>query len=171
MRALVMIIALVVGGSLAVQAQPEPSTVNFGQLLLGGSLGALVGGVGGGFAAYGICRVITDPGPWADLTCLAGAMLYGYIPGVPIGATVGVSVVGNFQKIQGNVWTALLGAGLAGAAAFFVSDWALRSLGDTSQAQALRDMLIPVVLFGVIPLSAGTGAAWGYTLTARSRTE
>ncbi len=152
------------------QAQPEP-TGNFSQLVLGGSLGALVGGVGGGLAAYGLCRVTTDPGPWADLACLAGAMLFGYVPGVPIGATVGVSIAGNSQKIQGNIWTALLGASLGGAAAFFASDWALRSLGDTPNAQAIRDLLAPIVLFGVIPVSAGAGAAWGYTLMGRSRTE
>lgn len=171
MRALAMIVALVVGGSLGVQAQPEPATVNFGQLVLGGSIGALVGGVGGGLAAYGVCRATTDPGPWADLACLAGAVLFGYVPGIPIGATVGVSIVGSFHKAEGNVWTALLGASLAGGIAFFVFDWALRSLGDTPNAQAIRDLFIPIVLFGVIPVSAGTGAAWGYTLTARSRTE
>jgi hypothetical protein len=98
-------------------------------------------------------------------------MLFGYVPGIPIGATVGVSVAGSFQKIRGNIWTALLGAGLGGAAAFFVSDWALRSLGETPHAQQIRDVFIPVVLFGVIPIAAGTGAAWGYTLTGRSRTE
>jgi len=152
--------------SLTVQAQPEP-TVHFGQLVLGGSIGALLGGVGGAAGAYGICRVVTDPGPWADLACLAGAMLFGYVPGIPIGATVGVSVAGGFQKIRGNIWTALLGAGLGGGAAFLVSDWVLRSLEE----QQIRDMLIPVVLFGVIPIAAGTGAAWGYTLTGHSRTE
>jgi hypothetical protein len=164
--------AVVIVGSWesVVQAQPEP-TVHFGQLVLGGSIGALLGGVGGAVGAYGICRAVTDPGPWADLACLAGAMLFGYVPGIPIGATVGVSVAGSFQKIRGNIWTALLGAGLGGAAAFFVSDWALRSLGETPHAQQIRDVFIPVVLFGVIPIAAGTGAAWGYTLTGRSRTE
>lgn len=170
MRALAMIIALVVVSSFGMQAQPEPAIVNFGQLVLGGSIGALVGGVGGGLTAYGICRA-TAEGPWADLACLAGAILFGYVPGVPIGAAVGVSIVGSFQKADGNVWTALLGAGLAGAATFFVSDWALRALGDTPNAQVLRDLFIPIVFFGVIPVSAGTGAAWGYTLTARLRTE
>ncbi|MCL6642787.1 MAG: hypothetical protein K6T71_05640 [Candidatus Bipolaricaulota bacterium] len=149
-----------------VQAQPEP-TAHFGQLVLGGSIGALLGGVGGAAGAYGICRAVTDPGPWADLACLASAMLFGYLPGIPIGATVGVSVAGSFQKIRGNIWTALLGAGLGGAVAFFVSDWVLRSLEE----QQTRDMLIPIALFGVIPIAAGTGAAWGYTLTGRSRTE
>lgn len=145
--------------------------MHFGQLVLGGSLGALVGGVGGGLTAYGICRVTTEPGPWADLACLAGAMLFGYVPGIPIGAAVGVNIAGSFQRAQGNVWAALLGASLAGGIAFFVSDWALRSLGDTPNAQEIRDFFIPIVLFGVIPVSAGTGAAWGYTLTVRSRTE
>ncbi len=154
-----------------VQAQPAESTVHFGQLVLGGSIGALLGGVGGAVGAYGICRAVTDPGPWADLACFAGAMLFGYVPGIPIGATVGVSVAGSLQKIRGNIWTALLGAGLGGAAAFFLSDWVLRSLGETPQAQQLRDVFIPVVLLGVIPIAAGTGAAWGYTLTGRSRTE
>lgn len=152
------------------QAQSEP-TANFGQLVFDGSIGALVGGVGGALGAYGFCRVITDPGPWADLACLASAMLFGYVPGVPIGATVGVSIAGKSQKIQGNVWTALVGASLSGAIAFFASDWALRLLRETSQAQQIRDILIPVVLFGVIPISAGTGAAWGYSLMGRSSTE
>lgn len=171
MRVIAIIVALSVCGSLAVQAQPEPSTVNFGQLVLGGSIGALVGGVGGGFAAYGICRATAAPGPWADLACLAGAILFGYVPGTPLGAAVGVTIAGGFQKIQGSFWTALLGAGLTGGIAFFVSDWALRSLGDTPNAQAIRDLFIPIVFFGVIPVSAGAGAAWGYTLTGRSRTE
>jgi len=152
------------------QAQEE-QTVHFGHLVLSGSLGALVGGVGGGLAAYGICRATTDPGPWADLACLAGAMLFGYVPGVPIGAAVGVTIAAGSQKIRGNIWTALLGASLAGGIAFFASDWALRALGDTPNAQKIRDFFIPIVLFGVIPVSAGTGAAWGYTLTGRSRTE
>ncbi len=167
----VAIVALLsIVGSFPAQAQSEP-TAHFGQLVFAGSVGALVGGVGGALGAYGLCRVTTDPGPWADLACLAGAMLFGYAPGVPIGATVGVSIAGNSQKIPGNVWTALLGAGLGGAAAFFAGDWALRLLGETPQAQQIRDLLIPVVLFGVIPVSAGTGAALGYTLMGRSRTE
>ncbi len=162
----IVVFVMLWGGT--TQAQPEP---NFSQLILGGSLGALVGGVGGALGAYGLCRVITDPGPWADLACLAGAMLFGYMPGVPIGATVGVSIAGNSQKIQGNVWTALLGASLGGAIAFFASDWALRSLGETPQAQQIRDVLIPLVFFGVIPVSAGVSAAWGYTLMGRSNTK
>ncbi len=149
----------------------EESSVHFGQLVLGGSVGALVGGVGGGVAAYGICMATTAAGPWADLACLAGAILFGYIPGIPIGATAGVTIVGSFQKIKGNVWTALLGASLAGGIAFFASDWALRLLGDTPNAQGIRDIFTPIVLFVVVPVSAGTGAAWGYTLTGRSRTE
>nr|BAL54797.1 hypothetical protein HGMM_F20D08C18 [uncultured Acetothermia bacterium] len=84
---------------------------------------------------------------------------------------MGVSVAGGLQKARGNVFLAFVGAGLGGAVAFFVSDWALRSLGDTPSAQAIRDVLIPLVFFGVIPISAGTGAAWGYTLTGRSGTE
>ncbi len=152
------------------RAQPaEP--VDFGGFVLGGSIGALVGGVGGGLAAYGICRATTTAGPWADLACLAGAMLFGYLPGVSLGATVGVTIAGSSQKIEGNVWLALVGAILGEALAYFTFDWALRSLGETPQAQQIRDVLIPVVLFGVIPISAGTGAALGYTLTGRSRTE
>lgn len=165
--AAIAILVIILWGFTA-QAQPEP-TENFGQLLFSGSLGALIGGAGGALGAYGLCRLITDPGPWADLACLAGAMLFGYAPGVPIGATVGVSIAGH--SLQGNVWTALLGASLGGAIAFFASDWALRSLGETPQAQQIRDTLIPFVFFGVIPLSAGAGAAWGYTLTGRLRTE
>ncbi|MCS7198397.1 MAG: hypothetical protein NZ930_06955 [Candidatus Bipolaricaulota bacterium] len=162
-------ILVIILWSFTAQAQPERE--NFGQLLFGGSLGALIGGAGGALGAYGLCRLITDPGPWADLACLAGAMLFGYAPGVPIGATVGVSIAGHSQKIPGNVWTALLGASLGGAIAFFASDWALRSLGETPQAQQIRDTFIPFVFFGVIPLSAGAGAALGYTLTGRLRTE
>lgn len=164
------IAVFIVFWGLTAQAQPR-SSGDFGQLVLSGSLGALVGGVGGAVGAYGLCRVITTSGPWADLACLAGAMLFGYVPGVPIGATVGVSIAGNAQNIQGSIWTALLGASLSGAAAFFISDWALRSLGETPQAHQIRDVLIPFVLLGVIPVSAGTGAAWGYTLMGRSRTE
>lgn len=170
MRLCIGIAGFIMLWGLAAQAQPR-SSGDFGQLVLSGSLGALVGGVGGAAGAYGLCRVIAEPGPWADLACLAGAMLFGYAPGVPIGATVGVSIAGNAQKIQGNIWTALLGASLGGAIAFFASDWALRSLGETPQAQQIRDVLIPIVFFGVIPVSAGAGAAWGYTLMGRSRTE
>jgi len=168
MRAIVIILALVVGGSGMVQAQPGPSDVNFGQLVLGGSIGALVGGVGGGLAAYGICRATTAAGPWADLACLAGAMLFGYLPGVPIGATVGVSMAGSLQKAKGNVWLALVGASLGGAVAFFTSDWALRTLSQTPQAQEIVDVLRPIVLLGVVPVAAGWGAAWGYSVGART---
>jgi hypothetical protein len=168
MRAIVIILALVVGGSGMVQAQPGPSDVNFGQLVLGGSIGALVGGVGGGLAAYGICRATTAAGPWADLACLAGAMLFGYLPGVPIGATVGVSMAGSLQKAKGNVWLALVGASLGGAVAFFTSDWALRALSQTPQAQEIVDVLRPIVLLGVVPVAAGWGAAWGYSVGART---
>ncbi len=169
-HACVVITVFVILWGFSTQAQPEP-TGNFSQLVLGGSIGALVGGVGGGLTAYGICRATTASGPWADLVCLAGAVFFGYMPGIPVGATVGVNIAGSFQKVQGNVWTALLGASLAGGIAFFVSDWALRSLGDTPNAQAIRDIAIPIVFFGVIPISAGTGAAWGYAFTVRSRTE
>jgi uncharacterized membrane protein YedE/YeeE len=168
----VCLICLGLAGLSAVDVHAQPAeSVDVGGLVLGGSIGALVGGVGSGLAAYGICRATTTAGPWADLACLAGAMLFGYVPGVSLGATVGVTIAGSSQKIEGNVWLALVGAILGEALAYFTFDWALRSLGETPQAQQIRDVLIPVVLFGVIPISAGTGAALGYTLTGRSRTE
>lgn len=167
MRFIAVIVALVAGSALVVQAQDEPPAVHFGQLVLGGSVGALVGGVGGGLAAYGICRATTAPGPWADLACLAGAMLFGYLPGIPIGATVGVSITGSFQKVRGNVVLALVGASVSGAVAFFASDWALRALSQTPQAQQIVDALRAIVLLGVVPIAAGWGAAWGYSAGAQ----
>ncbi len=169
-KAIASIAVLLVGVSLTAQAQEEPA-VHFGQLVLGGSVGALIGGVSGGLAAYGICRATTEPGPWADLACLAGAVLFGYVPGIPIGATVGVGIAGSLQKAKGNIWLALVGASVSGAVAFFAFDWALRALSQTPQTQQIVDALRPIVLFGVIPISAGWGAAWGYTLMGRSRTE
>jgi hypothetical protein len=172
MKKAIWLIYLVGMGLSAPVAHAQPAeSGDFGGLVLGGSIGALVGGVGGGLAAYGLCLATTAAGPWADLACLAGAMLFGYVPGVSLGATVGVNIVGSSQKIEGNVWLALGGAILGEALAYFAFDWALRSLGETPQAQQIRDVLIPVVLFGAIPISAGTGAAVGYTLTGRSRTE
>lgn len=165
-----VIAAAVLGlGSWNASAQPE-SNLNFGQLVLGGSIGALVGGVGTAFGIYSICIMTTPAGPWTDLACLANAIVFGYLPGVPIGATVGVSFTGRFQRVTGNVWVALVGASLGGAVAFFASDWALRALGETSQAQAIRDTLIPTVFLGIIPIAAGTGAAWGYSVTAQPHT-
>lgn len=158
-------------GNFDVQAQTESTALNVGRLVFGGSIGALVGGVGGGLAAYGICRATADPGPWADLACLAGAMLFGYVPGVPIGATVGVGIAGSLQKAKGNVWLALVGASLGGAVAFFTSDWALRALSQTPQAQEIVDVLRPIVLLGVIPISAGWGAALGYSVGAQKTTD
>ncbi len=169
-KILAIVAVLLAWGSATAQAQEEPA-VHFGQLVLGGSVGALVGGVGGGLAAYGICRATTEPGPWADLACLAGAILFGYVPGIPIGATVGVGIAGSLQKAKGNVWLALVGASLGGAVAFFTSDWALRALSQTPQAQEIVDVLRPIVLVGVIPISAGWGAAWGYSVGAQKATD
>jgi len=165
---MVTIMVLVMGlGQGNTLAQLQSNHLNFGQLVLGGSLGALVGGVGVGAGVYGICIMTTPRGPWADLACLATAILFGYVPGIPIGATVGVGIAGSLQKAKGNVWLALVGASLGGAVAFFTSDWALRALSQTPQAQEIVDVLRPIVLLGVIPISAGWGAAWGYSIGAR----
>lgn len=158
-------------GNWNVHAQSGPDNLNFGRLVFGGSIGALVGGVGGALGVYAVCITAAPRGSWADLACVAGAMLFGYVPGIPIGATVGVGIAGSLQKAKGNVWLALVGASLGEAVAFFTSDWALRALSQTPQAQEIVDVLRPIVLLGVIPISAGWGAAWGYSVGAQKATD
>jgi hypothetical protein len=152
MKKAIWLICLVGMGLSAPVAHAQPAeSGDFGGLVLGGSIGALVGGVGGGLAAYGLCRATTAAGPWADLACLAGAMLFGYVPGVSLGATVGVNIVGSSQKIEGNVWLALGGAILGEALAYFAFDWALRSLGETPASATDKRCAHP------------RGALWGHS--------
>ncbi|MDW8329956.1 MAG: hypothetical protein RML48_08265, partial [Candidatus Bipolaricaulota bacterium] len=165
-------VVLVALCSTVVYAEPTlgeqaPAQLNFGRLWLSGSLGALVGGVGGAVGAYLVCINLTPRGPWADLVCLAGSLFYGYLPGVPIGATIGVSLSGARQQVRGNVGMAALGAVLGGAAAVALSQILANSLLNQPGWQSLQDFFVPFFLFIGVPASAGWGAAWGYSMGAK----
>lgn len=173
MRRLLAVVAVLVAlCSTVVHAEPAfseqaPTKLNFGRLWLSGSLGALVGGVGGAAGAYIVCINIVPRGPWADLACLAGSLLYGYLPGVPIGATIGVSLSGARQQVRGNVAMAAVGATLGGAAAVALSQILANSLLNQPGWESLQDFFVPFFLFIGVPVSAGWGAAWGYSLGAK----
>lgn len=150
----------------SVPAQSEQN-VDFGRLWLGGSLGALVGGVGGAVGVYVVCINSHPRGPWADLACLAASMLLGYTTGVPLGATVGVSIAGARQKVRGNLLLAALGATLGGASALVLSQLLGNLVLNQPGGEGLQDMFVPFFLFVGIPVSAGWGAAWGYSSGAK----
>lgn len=129
-------------------------------LTLGGTLGALGGALAGSEGLHFLCHQLPGIG-WNDITC-AFFGLFGYLIGVPLGATVGVGITGRIQKAPGNIWAALLGAaageGVAVGAIILLSAF----VENNPAFQGLASALGPFFTYFAIPVSAGFGAAWGY---------
>lgn len=155
-----LIVATVVALSLssielAAHARAEMTSAR-GDLLLFALGGALAGSEGLHF----LCHQLPGIG-WNDITC-AFFGLFGYLIGVPLGATVGVGITGRIQKAPGNIWAALLGAaageGVAVGAIILLSAF----VENNPAFQGLASALGPFFTYFAIPVSAGFGAAWGY---------
>lgn len=154
------------------QAESVPTqseqNVDFGRLWLGGSLGALVGGGGGALGIYIVCINTTNTGGMLGRTgCLVASILLGYTTGVPLGATVGVSISGARQKMRSNIWLAAFGATLGGASALVLSQLLGNLILNRPGWEGLQEIFVPFFLFIGIPVSAGWGAAWGYSIGAK----
>ncbi len=169
---ILFVLAVVFSALHGVEAQAESAPVqseqdvDFGRLWLGGSLGALVGGVGGALGVYTVCINTNPRGYPADLVCLIRTF-YGYIVGVPVGAAIGVGISGSLQSVRGNIWLAALGATLGGAAAVVFAQLLGNLILNRPGWEGLQEIFLPFFIFIGVPVSAGWGAAWGYSLGAK----
>lgn len=135
--------------------------VFFAYEMLGGTLGAMGGGIAGFFLGVFLClSSLGDTGGVSSLACIAGGAL-GYLAGTPLGAIVGVGIAGHLNHVQGNLLLSFLGA----SAGEGVGILAISSLGGIGVVQD-ADLGLPLLFFGV-PLISGLGATLGYNVNAR----
>jgi hypothetical protein len=116
-----------------------------------------------------ICHRIPAIG-WNDITC-AFFGLFGYLAGVPTGAALGAGVAGQVARVPGSLWGAFLGA--AAGEGLAIGALALLSaiVGDNPAFQGLASLLGHFFIYVAIPVSAGFGAAWGYTWEEAAQAE
>jgi len=138
------------------EAQPVAA---FGYEVLGGWVGAAGGGVGGFMIGLLLCLLtLSDHSGFQALGCFVGGGTLGYLLGTPLGATIGVSVVGHFNHIQGNVWMGLLG-GFLGEGAGILTLSGLVGIGVDSDFGGVGYVL-------GVPLISALGTATGFNIGA-----
>ncbi len=134
--------------------------VFFGYEVLGGWLGGIGGGLGGFFLGLFLClQGMGDDGGYAALGCIITGGGIGYLAGTSLGATLGVSIVGGINGVEGNVLMSALG-GLAGTGGGMLSVAAL-------SGSDLGDNLNGTVFFLGLPLLSSVGATFGYNVDAK----
>jgi hypothetical protein len=163
----VMLSLSVLGLGAHAQSEATPQKSDLPLLVLGGSLGALGGGLAGMEGLHFLCHRLPGIG-WNDITC-AFFGLFGYLAGVPAGATVGVGITGSIRKAPGGLWSALLGATAGEGAAVGVVVLLSALVSNNPSLQWLQNALVPLFTYIAIPVSAGLGAAWGYNRDEMSR--
>ncbi len=130
--------------------------------LLLGTLGGAAGGTLGFFGTFALCMASgEDPTGWGSLIC-AILGIYGYGVGVPLGATLGVTLTGHAMGVQGSVFLSALGAVLG----FGAGVLALAAVGELTQGD---DPLVLATALTVTPFLSALGATLGYNVEARVR--
>ncbi len=141
-----------------------------------GSIGALSGGLIGAFAASypALPEVEACRRSCRGYLCLCGLtvipyMMWGYAIGVPLGATIGVSLVGYFNGVSGNIMFAITGAVVGEVVGIAISYLALYA-SSLLQGTADSGTLMGASVFLVIPASSSLGATIGFNIGARQHT-
>jgi len=131
----------------------------FGFEVLGGWLGGVGGGIGGFFLGFFLCLSSLGDAPGlAGLGCLVGGGGLGYLIGTPVGSTLGVSIVGALNGVEGNLLLGFVG-GMAGEGAGILTVATLAGIGFDSDLGGFAYL-------GAIPLVSAVGAALGYNADA-----
>lgn len=128
--------------------------------VIGGWVGGIGGGLGGFFLGLFLClQGMGDDSGYAGLACILTGGGIGYLAGTSIGATVGVSIVGGMNNVQGNVLMSALG-GVVGTGGGVLS---VAALSGSEFGEKLDGNLF---FFG-LPLLSSIGATLGYNVDAR----
>ncbi len=170
----VMVIGLLGAKVHAEPAQPQ-SALMLREVVIG-SIVALGGGISGVMAGAYMGQPAVEqcarkqPSCQDELFCfrfnlcsLTGLpyMIWGYVIGVPLGATLGVSLVGHLNGISGNFWLAAAGA-IVGETLGISASIALANLLQTEWPIAMW-----ISTLTAIPVSSALGATIGFNLGAR----
>jgi len=146
--------------------------------LIGGSVGALGGGVAGG-AVGALADILVCPAlyPGKSLACDVfpgpGAGI-GYIVGIPVGTVIGVYTVGSMNHAQGNLWLSSLGALVGESVGVGITVLLINLLGYTfgmidgidSSTAAIVSVSAAVAVLVVVPVVTALGAVIGYNVGA-----
>lgn len=138
-----------------------------------GSIGALGGGLIGAFAASypALPEVESCQRSCRGYLCLCGLnvipyMMWGYAIGVPLGATIGVSLVGYFTRVSGNIGLAVAGAIAGEVVGIYLALYASNLL----QGRVDSNTFMWTSAFLVIPASSSLGATIGFNIGAYQHT-
>ncbi|MCL6643178.1 MAG: hypothetical protein K6T71_07660 [Candidatus Bipolaricaulota bacterium] len=172
MRYLALVVVLLYG--LEAQAQPTQSHDAAVLEFVIGSISSLGVGIGGALAGYSIklpdveacrrrlsCEGKTFCLDFCEFEAFPYAM-WGYVIGVPVGATLGVSLVGYWSGASGNFLLASIGAGIGEAVGIASVLYASNLLqGKVDSTQMIWASLL------VIPAFSSLGATLGFNIGAR----
>ncbi len=150
--AIPILCALLVSPVLAPGVEAAGGGMVFTTQVVAGTVGGALLGLAGFWAAARPCLASAEG--LGVLGCVvAGA--YGYLIGVPLGATLGVSLVGLSAGIEGNTALAALGAMAGEAFGIGVLSVVYRGMGGT-------EGITVATALGFVPFASAVGAAMGY---------
>lgn len=182
MRYLVLIAVLLWGVEACAHAEPRQSQDAVVLEFIVGSISALGGGLIGAFAgsylglpAVEACKRRQGSSCEGQRFCfkfnlcdlnVIPYMVGGYAIGVPIGATIGVALIGYFSQVSGNLWLAAVGAVVGEA----VSIPPLLYASSLLQGQVDANVFMGTSIFLVIPVASSLGATMGFNMGVRHYT-
>ena len=132
-----------------------------GEVILGTAGGALLG-LAGNWIGTRVCEIKAGEGmDTAELCWLPG--VYGYLVGVPLGATLGVGVAGASLGMQGNHLLAAAGAVVGEALGLGILAVLRGALEREEAFFAAAYGLVPFLSAAFAATGYGTGVRGGYT--------
>ncbi len=144
-------------------AHGAPRDVEFaGQVIVGTAGGALLGMVGS-WVGSGVCRATAGEGEDVATLCRMPG-IYGYLLGVPVGATLGVGIAGASFGMEGDLFLTAAGAVVGEALGIGILAVLQGTVGEGSVSFAAAYGLVPFLSAALATMGYGLGsnAAWGY---------